>query len=404
MLHVNLIFRRTMAMFLLLASCVCAPAFGQQQKKLIFFGYDSPYPHWMRDHIAEMEQFPLDGTVFHMSSSDVGYFSTGVFGPRQFSKSELQWQIDALQQTNFNKFTDNFLYVTSTSSGNYADKSFVDWFDSAFDAVISNMRLAATAAKEGGAKGIFFDPEAYAGPLWNYTQQRDKNTRTYEQYRDQVRLRGQQVMQALQEEYPGITVMTAMGYTYPHVEMGDNRPDRLRTYSTGLYAAFLDGMIDAAAPTTKLIDGDEPAYLRKSETEAHYDRERSIFTNNVLPYVGVTDQKYHDTMDLGLGVWIDTEHYGPYDWSDTNFSNNFYQPAELENALKYAIAESDEYVWLYSETVMLWGQYGLQEGQTWLPPEYRQAIANAHATVPEPGSLTLLGGILFGCFSLRRRK
>src|SRR5436853_86040 len=47
-----------------LFACVVATTTLAQQKKLIEFGWDEPDTAFMRQHIAQMEQTPFDGTVF----------------------------------------------------------------------------------------------------------------------------------------------------------------------------------------------------------------------------------------------------------------------------------------------------------------------------------------------------
>ena len=375
-------------------------------KKLIKFGIDSPDTVWMQNNTINMELAPFDGTVFYLttdaarSQGIVGDFSWGGFGTTQYTKSQIQTGINALKNTNFNKFTDNFLRVTTTASTNLADKSFVDWFDS-FHSITSNMGLAANAAKEGGAKGIFFDIEPYAGPLWDYAKQRDAGTKTFEQYAAQVRVRGAEVMQAFQSAYPGITIMLAEGYTLPyrdewpwpytpgpgHYSAGSNDPNKLKKVASGLLAAFLDGMVDAAAPTTKLIDGSEGTYTH--HTAADFAEYRARFTDGVLPLVGVSDQKYRDTFTQAFATWLDVNWRIPGGWNGTDFINNFWQPGEIEEALVNSLNQSDEYSWLYSESQYFWGP------SKNVPAAYWNAIADAYESIPfaTPGDADLDGDV-----------
>ena len=51
-----------------LLSCLVAADLGAAQsksKKLIEFGWDEPDTAFLRQHLAEMEQTPFDGCVFH---------------------------------------------------------------------------------------------------------------------------------------------------------------------------------------------------------------------------------------------------------------------------------------------------------------------------------------------------
>jgi hypothetical protein len=51
-----------------------------QGKKLIEWGWDEPDTKFMRTNIAQMEQFPFDGLVFHVNSSKGGKLHLGDVG------------------------------------------------------------------------------------------------------------------------------------------------------------------------------------------------------------------------------------------------------------------------------------------------------------------------------------
>src|SRR5262249_29537760 len=124
-------------------------------KKLIFYGYN-PDTVWMHDNIATMEQAPLDGTSFDLTSDAarasgvVGDFSWGIFGSTLWTKPQIQTGINALKTTNFNKFTDTFPRITSTEKIHHTEGA-VACFAPAINTVVTNLPLAATAVKEGGA-------------------------------------------------------------------------------------------------------------------------------------------------------------------------------------------------------------------------------------------------------------
>jgi len=379
----------SIAIFVVAAFAVSAIG---QQKKLIYMGIGSPDSIWMRDHVDEIEQAPFDGTVFYMtteagrSKGMVGDFSWSAFGSREFTKSELQPGIDALKAAGFHKFTDNFLRVTVAGSTDLSDKTFTDWFDS-FDVILHNMNLAAIAVKEGGAKGIYFDPEAYGGPVWDYKKQRDAGTKSFEVYAAQVRHRGAEVMKAFQSAYPDITIMFAEGYTLPYRDWwpypykpgphgfpaNSASPDKLKYVPCGLLPAFLDGMASVATPANKLIDGSEGTYTLRTRDE--FETYHRAFTNGVLPIVGIPEQKYHDTFSEAFATWIDVDWRKENGWNATDFKHNVWQPKDIQAALKNALSVSDEYVWLYSESVHFWGP------SKNVPEAYWQAIANAHADI-----------------------
>ena len=113
--------RLLMSLGVLMAALWATPSYGGK-KKLIEMGADNPDTLWMRDNIASMEQATFDGCVCILTSdsrrlppydgSDLGDFSYWQWSDRQFTYAELQEGIDAIGDTNFNRFTDVFMPST----------------------------------------------------------------------------------------------------------------------------------------------------------------------------------------------------------------------------------------------------------------------------------------------------
>src|SRR4051812_43770006 len=108
---------RCFSFFLAVISFI-APAIAQTTKKLIEFGWDEPDTAFMRQHIAEMEKTPFDGTVFHVP----GDFLWQCWGKRTFTEKELAPAIDDLKHTPIARFKHNLLRFNVTPGD-------VDWFD-----------------------------------------------------------------------------------------------------------------------------------------------------------------------------------------------------------------------------------------------------------------------------------
>ena len=387
--------------YVIIVFCLCFPAVAEPKKKLIHLGIDTPDINSLPTVINQMELAPFDGWVFSVRSKNpqlsllVGNprkfdFSWGSWGKRAFTREEIQSTIDDLKKTKFTKFTDNFIRLCTTPGE-------LDWFEP-HDAILNNVSLAALIAKESGIKGVFFDPEHYESPLWEYPKQRDAKTKSYAEYAAQVRKRGAEVMNAFQKTYPDITILLAFGhsanYYYDYTDDKDksisfpkysNDPLKLRYFEYGLLSEFLNGMVDAAGPKVKLIDGWENAYFYLRAKE--FAEGRRIVYEKVLPFVADT-AKYKKAYSCGFGIWLDAwwlagmprDNY-PADgrseypgWSSKDFSRNYFQPDELEISLKNALKYSDEYVWLYAERVFYWGS------QKNIPDTYIEAISRARAS------------------------
>ena len=69
------------------------------KKKIIEYGWDVPYPDFVRDNIREMEKRPFEGLIFRTKGFD------HVFDVRPWNKADLQPQLDTLSQIQWQKFT-----------------------------------------------------------------------------------------------------------------------------------------------------------------------------------------------------------------------------------------------------------------------------------------------------------
>jgi hypothetical protein len=327
-------------------------------KRLIEFGWDEPDTAFMRQHVAEMEQTPFDGCVFHLTGDSLW----GVWGVKAYTDADLKPALDDLRATPFRRFTHNFLRVNTTPGK-------LDWFDD-HSAVVNNVRQMARVAREGKCKGVLFDIEQYDGPLFDYGKQRDAKTKSWDEYAAQVRLRGREVMKAYQEGYPGVTIFLTFGYTLPREESGGDRA-KLPKAHYGLLAPFLDGMLDAAEGSTRIVDGYELSYGYKDVKR--FAKGYQAMETGALPYVGVDPKRYREFFSFGFGVWMDHD-WRKHGWDVGDVSKNFYPPEAFENSVGTALQTADEYVWVYTEQPRWWTKAGKPEK---LPEAYDQALRRA---------------------------
>lgn len=338
-------------------------------KKLIEFGWDEPDTAFLRAHVAEMEQTPFDGCVFHVNylkpDGSQGNFTWECWGRRAFAEAELQAAREDLKATRSRRFTDNFLRFNTTPAD-------LDWFDD-YSAVVHNARLAARLAREGRCRGVLFDIEQYQAPLFDYRKQRDATTRSWELYAAQARARGREVMAAFQQGYPNLTVFLTFGYCLPwNQTRGGTRS--LADCSYGLLAPFLDGMLEAARGGARLVDGHELSYGYKDP--ARFATAYQTMQTGVLPIVR-DPARYRRFFSFGFGVWMDKD-WRTTGWHEDDFSKNFFSPEALEASVRGALEVADEYVWVYSETPRWWSAEGRPLK---LPPAYAQALRRARAAV-----------------------
>src|SRR5690606_38875079 len=124
----------------------------------------------------------------------------GAFSNVPWKREWFQKSIDDLKAIRSKKLTDNFVIV-GANPGN------VDWFDdAAWKEVVDHWRIAASIAREGGLKGILFDPEPYTKPFaqFNYAAQPEREKHTLGAYQAKARQRGQEVVRAIAAEAPDL--------------------------------------------------------------------------------------------------------------------------------------------------------------------------------------------------------
>lgn len=326
-------------------------------KKLIEWGWDEPSPSFMRQHCERMDRVGFDGVIFHAEAASDGEtvnFAWECWGARRFEISDLSQAIEDLQACDFERMTDNFLRFNVCPGD-------VDWFDDdAFGVVVHNAKVAAHVARQGGCKGFMFDVEMYHNPLFSYAEQVRRETKSFADYEAKVRQRGQEFIRAINSEYPDITILLTFGYTITGVG-GDRSKARY-----GLLKNFLDGMFEAAANGTTIVDAYEGAYpFRKhGQFVAAYRTVRED-----MPRYSAVPDACRRHLKVGFGVWMDMG-WRRYGWHTRDFEMNYFTPDELEYSVFCGLDVSDEYVWIYTETPRWWTS-------TKLPAPYCYAIRKA---------------------------
>jgi hypothetical protein len=363
---------RSAQLLALLAATACST---RADKFLIEFGWDEPDTKFIRAHINEMQKTPFDGTVFHVNyrkKGKEGSFTWQAWGTNTFTREDVSAAIDDLQNTAFGRFTNNFLRFNTTPAK-------LDWFDD-HTAVLNNARLAAQIAREGRCPGLLFDIEQYEGMLFDYRKKRDAvdkskpadaPQKSWELYAAKARERGSEVMRAFQEGYPGLVVFLTFGYSLPWTETSKGRIP-LSECHYGLLAPFLDGMLSAAEGNTLLVDGQEIAYSWKNPEQ--FVRGRQAMKEEFLPII-LDPQKYARHFLCSFGIWMDRD-WRKLGWNIEDPQKNYFTPDLFQTAVRSALANTDRYVWIYTETPRWWSDAG---GPVKLPAAYLQALRQARS-------------------------
>jgi len=332
-------------------SCVNTQANTQAQKlpkKLIEYGWDVPTPSFVKQNIERMEKQPFDGIVIKLEGGNK------VFLHQPYNPKEFDRDLQSLKSTNFTKFMDNFVLMWATPEEGW------DWFsDSDWEASEQNIRLFARIARSAGFEGIAFDPEPYGVDPWIYAKLAGAQDKSFAEYSQQVQKRGAQFMQAIQEEMPGVKVLSLFQLSYLEEFLDErNLQKRMRQMSAesyGLLAAFLNGMLDVAEPNITIVDGNEHSYYYAAKQQ-FFDAYKLI-KEKFLTFVDETNrQKYAKQVQVGQALYIDHlfDLGKPQESRVSHYLNSQQRQQWLEHNTYYGLSSSDEYVWCYSEEMNWW--------------------------------------------------
>ena len=317
-------------------------------KKLIEYGWDVPTPVFVKENIEQMEKRPFDGLVIKLKEGKQ------VFLHQPYDSKKFNQDLQSLKSTNFTKFTDNFVLMWATPEEGW------NWFsDSDWQASEQNIRLFAKAARAGRFAGIFFDPEPYGVNPWIYPNLPSAKDKSFEECWRQVRKRGAQFMQVLQQELPGVKVLFAFQLSYLSDFMDEADPkermSQLSKVEYGLLAPFFNGMLDVTQPNTRLIDGNERSYYY-TKPESFFESSKLI-KEKLLTFVEPKNRsKYTLQVQAGQATYIDQlfAMRQPIE-SLLSYHLTAQERAKwLEHNIYYAFSASDEYVWFYSEQMNWW--------------------------------------------------
>jgi hypothetical protein len=129
----------------------------------------------------------------------------------------------------------------------------------------------------------------------------------------------------------------------------------------GLLVSFVDGMIEAAAGGATIIDGFEPSYGFLERRQ--FEEARAVIRSGAAT-LGADPVAYGRVVSAGFGLWLDYD-WRKKGWSTDHTGANHFSPDRFRTALGHAMAYTDEYVWIYTETPRWW----TADGKTIALPE-----------------------------------
>lgn len=334
----------------LLALAACSSASSSQEtsntvstKRLIEYGWDVPTAAFIYDHINEMQKRPFDGVAFKLTGE--GDSPSSAFDSRQWDEAELGF--DSLAQIQWGSLDSSFIVLWASHP------VAMDWFDDTrWNVIIENMRLLSKALKVTRVKGVFFDPEFYSvretHSLWLYTNDiyPSLNKRDVEA---KVRQRGVEFMMALQSEIDHFDFLSFY-FLSESVRMSEGNSQANAYTHFELLPAFIYGILDAAKPDVRFIDGNEPSYYFTQA--AQYSDAKDFIKQKTLESVPADVRNQYQQVSMANALYLDyymalrPEHDRGLPWDE--------RLKWLKHNLYYSLQASDEYVWLYSEHADWW--------------------------------------------------
>ncbi len=257
-------------------------------------------------------------------------------------------------------------------------------------------------AQVSGCTGILWDPEPYKPGKnpWRYPEQEDADAFAYRLFYAQVRQRGAQFIQTIQEEFPGVVILSLRDWSdfqqgspfsqavLPAAD-SDKAIHQLEGSWWGLHLPFTLGLIEAIDEASTFIDGNEEAYYYTSPLE--YYRIRDILYNEARRFMPADlVKKFRSQYDIGhaiapeyiAGNWAGLLPSFPVGLTEQSLMLTPHERAQwLEHNTYYALSTADQYAWIYSERINWWTGANM-------PPGFLDAVARARQKV---ASLAPLG-------------
>jgi hypothetical protein len=353
---------------------------GRPTKKLIEFGWDQPDTVMLRRNGAKMEATtPFDGVIFAVRFQAEGklYTHSSVFSPIAWKREWLAGPLADLKACHFRQFTDNFIRIN-------ADPGTLDWADdAAWAATASNAAQLAWLAKATGTKGICFDPEAYMKPQFQWDKSKGLS---FAESAALARKRGAQLMRAMAQEYPKLTFFGLYLFSLDSsIALTADLEAKLKTDGYGLWPAFVNGLLDGAPRSVRLVDAAETTYgadgrMPYVELYRLVKNPQSMLLRLLAPE---NRSKYARQVSSGFGFFLNCYVVPPgSQWYIAPHPGET-RLQQLQKNLQSALEVADEYVWIYGEKWRWWDTG--EPGQSWEEalPGIAAALSGARAAADQ---------------------
>ena len=196
----------------------------------------------------------------------------------------------------------------------------------------------------------------------------ERRPESWGDYAAQARRRGREVILAFQEAYPDLTIFLTFGPSLLWSQTHEGKKP-LAECDYGLLVPFFDGMIEGAQrhPDRRWLR----AVVRVQDSRAVPQRLRGHHLR--ASRLMADPAAYRRVFSPGFGLWLDYD-WRMKGWSTDTLEKNYFSPDQFQSALRSALEQTGEYVWIYTETPRWWSDAG---GSVALPGDYVKSIRSA---------------------------
>lgn len=358
------------------------PAGNVQSKKLIRWAAEltnKTLASEVPGKVKVWEESGYDGLCFSISSHASGSTREELLSPANSmffrwwcltkrSREEFAPEIEAFKSVeDWGRLTDNFLLTAVRPiAGRPADY----FNDSDWGVILHNARLAASIAREVGFRGLVLDTEAYGWAAkgawsnpWSYGQYASdwyqvcghETPLSFAEVATKVRKRGKQYAQAISEAFPEIVLLVAPGLYECAWTSCAQTGESLSENSSGLYPAFVDGLVLGLSDEALLVSLSEATYAMSQYRDLVTARDKA--KEQALVVSSVPELARH-RISFAAGLWTDLAYGITGSFSNTDAQANHRDPKRHEHATSNALAVSDHYAWHYGEAsyFLKWGE------------------------------------------------
>lgn len=333
---------------------------GAQYSTLNLYQEDAPLPKFLADHPEYLANHPFDGLSVPIRLDRQWLTNQGLLEAEYavqdlvMTKLPIPWSqvssaVDDLKRVQWAHVTDNFLWyrVSDASTGDFDTRYAVDPGSSSDWAIVAqNAALCARVCREGGLKGFIIDTEQYT--KYASGEEYPFGRGTPATWRE----RGQRWIEAVQSEFPGITMIFFFAWG------PESEPGGWTHY--GNLKHFMNGILARVQSPARIIHGwestfwwggqrhlggdpNDPAnYTRYPGNRTDYAGARSDI-KNVWRNLSDNPTKYDQFVEAGMAGYADSDPFNLWPGWPSGFLTSW-----PWSNVPYTLAYSDSYVWVWA--------------------------------------------------------